>query len=218
MTNWRQQTPWWKRTPSYSTLSGLPEGGAGEFRDTPRIFLPPDIHARLHALHAESLKRNVELTLIGGAELVKGEPVVRKLLAPQQECSAALVEVIGPPTWLKDIAGQVPVWVHTHLGSAFWSSTDEDTMHRMLPVFTDERFCLFVNIVVGSDKMHGRVVVANPMRAAWDGVPLVPWLPPVLMQEAGDWLTKELHGKTTTKTWEYPRHGRGKWNEEDWRL
>lgn len=131
--------------------------------------------AYIQALYDYSVELGLELTLVGGARLRNGWPYIEKLVVPQQEVSAARVEIVGPPTYLNEIEGLAFVWVHTHPKmSRFWSGIDDDTKELLAaPPKIELETAFSISIVVGHNGMKCHVAVFAPIEYEQDDVPLV---------------------------------------------
>lgn len=184
------------------------------------ITCSPETWALLQALHRKSATMRIELTMVGGAVIRGGVPHIEKLVVPQQEGSAGLTETVGAPTWLREIAGMHPVWVHTHLCAAFWSGTDEGTMAKMQPPLLEgekAKKCLWGISVVMAEKgtYKARVQMFAPWEATFDDVPIMLVPDPQVQEAAAAWLETQAKGKIKEVRYQNRWHEASLWGQED---
>lgn len=161
----------------------------------PKVFFSAQDMELMNALHRKSERDRVEYTLMGGATKVEGGFLVTKLVCPEQEVSAGYVEIVGAPTWLTEIRGLFPVWIHTHMCTAFWSGTDEKTICALVPPREDERLKVTVSVVLGRDKFLGRADIHSPIELTLDDLVVEVVNSSGKQLEADDKITKMFAGK-----------------------
>ena len=156
-----------------------------------QIYANPEHYALLRALYQASVQRQQELTLMGGAEAHEGHVWIRRLVMPKQEGSAGYTELVGVPTWMDDLEGLAPVWIHTHPGmKAFWSSTDEETLDAFAPPPIRDALVWGVSIVLGRDKWLGRVSLWQPLHFVIEQVQVVMEPSEGYLAHGAAWLTE----------------------------
>lgn len=165
-----------------------------------KVFVTDEDMELLKALHRKSETDRVEYMLMGGAVKTEGGFLVTRLVCPKQLVSAGLVEADGPPFWLKDIQGCFPVWIHTHLCGAFWSGTDEHTIQALSPARKDDtKLKLTVAIVLGRDRMLGRVDVHSPLEVTLGNLDVVVQPNPDAEITADEKIDGMLNNKTSKR-------------------
>ena len=178
-----------------------------------QINVDPEHYALLRALYQASVQRQQELTLMGGAKAREGQVWITTLVMPKQEGSASFTELVGKPTWMDDLTGLAPVWIHTHPGmGAFWSHQDQETLDAFAPPpMTTEAMIWGVSIVLGRDKWLGRVSVWQPFEMVIEPVAVCMEPGPGSLPLAMEWIKAQVQKQVSWYVWKAPKGGYGKW-------